>query len=90
MGSRGRAAKATQARDAQERKVVTKTATLYAVLQSRWLTPLEAATEVGVFALSQRCTEWRRAGVNVLDRWVVLPSGARVKSYHILDKESKA
>jgi len=40
--------------------------------------------------LSQRCGEWRRdpvlqaAGVIVLDKWVALPSGSRVKAYRIV------
>ena len=60
-----------------------KKATLLATLRRRWLTPLQAAQICGIFSLSQRCGEFRRAGHTVLDRWVDLPSGSRVKAYKV-------
>lgn len=61
----------------------TKTSDLYRTLCKRWLTPLEAVEACGIFSLSQRCGEFRREGHVVLDRWVTLPSGSRVKAYTI-------
>ena len=62
----------------------TKTADLYRTLCSRWLTPLEAVEACGIFSLSQRCGEFRREGHTVIDEWVKLPSGSRVKKYRIV------
>lgn len=62
----------------------TKTEKLVSVLKRRWLTPLEAVHAVGLYSLSQRCGELRRAGVNVISRWVKTPSGSRVKAYRVL------
>lgn len=56
---------------------------LIRVLSRRWLTALEAAHEVGVLALSQRCGDLRRAGVCVVDRWIKTSSGKRVTAYRI-------
>ncbi len=53
------------------------------LLKREWVTPIDALHKAQCFSLSQRCGELRRAGVNVVDRWVDLPSGKRVKSYHI-------
>jgi len=61
----------------------TKKTTLFRTLCRKWLTPLDAALECGVFALSQRCGDFRREGHCVIDKWVHLPSGARVKAYRI-------
>lgn len=52
-------------------------------LRMKWLTPMDAFFAVGCLSLSQRCGELRRAGVNVTDKWVRLPSGKRVKAYRI-------
>ena len=62
---------------------MTRTESLRRTLAVRWLTPLEAAQVCGVFSLSQRVGDFRRQGIEVMDRWVKLPSGARVKSYKI-------
>jgi hypothetical protein len=68
----------------------TKKATLFRTLCRRWLTPLEAVSLCGIYSLSQRCGEWRRDpvmyanGVTVLDKWVKLPSGSRVKAFRIV------
>jgi hypothetical protein len=53
------------------------------LLKTGWLTPLQSANMGGCLSLSQRVGELRRSGVVVLDRWVDLPSGARVKAYNI-------
>jgi hypothetical protein len=63
---------------------MTKKQALLAALRQRWLTPLEAAQQVGVFALSQRCGDLRREGHKVIDKWVDT-GAARVKAYHVLD-----
>ena len=62
----------------------TKKQTLFRTLCRKWLTPLDAALECGVFALSQRCGDFRREGHTVIDQWVTLASGARVKRYRIV------
>lgn len=59
--------------------------TLHSTLRRRWLTPLDAFQHCGCLSLSQRCGDLRRAGVQVLDKWVTLPSGKRVKSYRIVE-----
>lgn len=56
---------------------------LIRVMRRRWLTSLEAALEVGVLALSQRCGDLRRDGVCVVDKWVTTPTGKKVKAYRI-------
>lgn len=56
---------------------------LLIVLKQQWITPVDALSLAGCLSLSQRCGEFRRAGVVVLDRWVDLPNGKRVKSYHV-------
>jgi Helix-turn-helix domain len=47
------------------------------------LTPLVAAFELGVMALSQRMGELRRAGHPILVETVKLPSGKRVAGYSL-------
>lgn len=54
---------------------------LIALLQSGWTTPVQALNEAGCLSLSQRCGEFRRSGAKVLDKWVELPNGKRVKAY---------
>lgn len=63
---------------------MTMKADLLRVLKRRWLTSLEAVAAVGCWSLSQRAGELRRDGVQVLDKWVELPSGKRVKSYRVV------
>jgi len=57
---------------------------LIKLLSRKWVTPIVALNEVGCFSLSQRCGEMRAEGMNVLDKWVKLPSGKRVKAYRIV------
>ena len=63
---------------------MTKKADLFRTLTKRWLTPLDAVSACGIFSLSQRCGEFRRAGHSVIDKWVVMPSGSRVKAFRIV------
>jgi len=63
---------------------MTKKADLFRTLTKRWLTPLDAVSACGIFSLSQRCGEFRRAGHCVIDKWVALPSGSRVKAYRVV------
>lgn len=53
-------------------------------LRRRWLTPLDALERCQCLSLSQRCGDLRRAGVNVVSRWVDLAGGKRVKAYRIV------
>lgn len=57
---------------------------LLRLLQRKWVTPLVALSEAQCLSLSQRCGEFRREGVNVIDRWVKTPTGKRVKAYRIV------
>ena len=62
----------------------TKKAALLSLLRKRWLTPLESVQLVGIFSLSQRCGEFRREGLCVVDKWVTTYGGSRVKAYRIV------
>ncbi len=62
----------------------TKKDRLLNALKRRWLTPLEAVGECGLFSLSQRCGELKREGHCVIDKWVKLPSGSKVKAYRVV------
>lgn len=54
---------------------------LMKLLKRRWTTPLDALNQAQCLSLAQRVSEWRRAGVEINDKWVGLPSGKRVKAY---------
>lgn len=58
--------------------------TLLDLLKTRYVTPLDALTEAGCLSLSQRCGEFRKAGIKVLDKWVDLDNGKRVKAYTVV------
>lgn len=64
-------------------KTQCKKADLLALLQKQWVSPIEALTHCGIFSLAQRCSEWRAAGIEIADKWVESPSGARFKAYRI-------
>lgn len=57
---------------------------LLELLKTRYITPLDALKEAGCLSLSQRCGEFRRAGINVLDKWVHLDNGKKVKAYTVV------
>jgi len=57
---------------------------LLIVLKQQWITPVDALNLAGCLSLSQRCGDLRRAGVVVLDKWVQLPNGKRIKAYRVL------
>lgn len=59
--------------------------TLLDLLKTRYITPLDALTEAGCLSLSQRCGEFKRAGIQVLDKWVDLDNGKRVKAYMVVE-----
>ena len=61
-----------------------KKARTISLLKRGWLTAMECAQLGGVWSLSQRVSELRRDGSIVLDKWVDLPSGARIKSYKLI------
>jgi len=56
---------------------------LLTLLKRRWVTPLDALHLASCLSLSQRCGEFRRAGMKVLDKWVQLDGGKRVKAYRL-------
>lgn len=55
---------------------------LYKLLKKRWVSPIDALQLVGCMSLSQRCGEFRREGVLVVDAWCET-NGKRYKSYRI-------
>ena len=57
---------------------------LLELLKTQWVTPVDALQKAHCFSLSQRCGEFRRAGVNVLDKWVKTDSGKKVKAYKVV------
>ena len=54
------------------------------LLKREWVTPIDALERVRCFSLSQRCGEFRRDGVKVLDKWVQTPTGKRIKAYRVV------
>jgi hypothetical protein len=56
---------------------------LLTLLKEGWVTPVSALEQAQCFSLSQRVGEFSRQGWNVIKEWVDLPSGKRVKRYHI-------
>ena len=62
----------------------TKKAKLLALLRRQYVTPIDALNKCGIFSLAQRVSEWRRDGHVIGDKWIVTPSGARVKAYRLL------
>lgn len=63
---------------------MTKTQRLMKLLRRQYVTPLECLEQTGLMTLSQRVSEMRAAGFKVIDKWVDLPSGARVKAYRLI------
>jgi hypothetical protein len=47
------------------------------------LTVLTAIKYIGCYALSQRCSELRREGFAIKDRWVETNKGKRIKQYYL-------
>lgn len=62
----------------------TKKETLFTLLRKQYVTPIDALNKCGIFSLAQRVSEWRRDGHLIGDRWVITPSGARIKAYKLL------
>ena len=62
---------------------MTQQQTLIRALKRRAFTSLEAAETLGVWALSQRCSELIREGVKVRKQWVTTQTGKRVMRYSI-------
>lgn len=60
---------------------ITKEERALKLVKRQWTTPMDALQKCGLFTLSQRVSEWRAAGISIRDKWVDLPSGARVKAY---------
>ena len=48
-----------------------------------WVTPIQALEYAKVFRLAARVAEIKATGVNVVDRWELLPTGKRVKAYRL-------
>lgn len=62
----------------------TKKDNLFSLLRRQYVTPIDALNKCGIFSLAQRVSEWRRDGHLIGDKWIVTPSGARVKAYRLL------
>lgn len=56
------------------------------LLKREWVTPIVALEKASCFSLSQRVGNFLRDGINVQKKWVELPNGKRVMSYHIPEK----
>lgn len=56
---------------------------LVSLMKRRYVTPLDALEHAQCLSLSQRAGDLRRAGIKVLDKWIELPNGKRVKGYRI-------
>jgi hypothetical protein len=54
------------------------------------LTVAEAMGRYDIFALSQRCTDLRKAGYPVTSEMIVVASGKRVARYRLADEEMVA
>jgi hypothetical protein len=59
------------------------------MLRTGWTTSMSCAMRGGVWSLAQRVSEMRADGLVVSDKWVEMPSGARIKSYRIFDSRQK-
>lgn len=57
---------------------------LLQLLKRQWVTPLIALEKAHCLSLSQRCGQFRREGMKVVDKWVDLPNGKRVESYRVV------
>jgi hypothetical protein len=77
--------------------MMTMKADLMAELLKGWVTPIDALQKCNCFSLSQRCGEFRREHDNtfpftnyskrppmIIDKWVKLPNGKRVKAYRAI------
>lgn len=62
----------------------TKKDNLFSLLRRQYVTPIDALNQCGIFSLAQRVSEWRRDGHLIGDKWIVTPSGARLKAYRLL------
>lgn len=56
---------------------------LLALLRRQWTTPMDALRHCQCMSLAQRVSEWRSLH-RIIDKWVKLPSGKRVKAYKIV------
>lgn len=63
-------------------KTETMESRLLKLLKRKWVTPLTALHEVGCLSLAQRCSEFRRQGIRISDRWLRF-NGKRIKQYRI-------
>lgn len=62
----------------------TLTSRIESTLKRRWLT-VEQAVHLGLgHDLRARVSEYKRLGCNVVDKWIKLPSGARIKAWRIV------
>lgn len=61
----------------------TMTEKLCKLMRRRYVTPLDALQHANCLSLSQRAGDMRRAGMNVIDKWIDLPGGKRVKGYKL-------
>jgi Helix-turn-helix domain len=56
---------------------------LYDLLKKKWVSPITALNEANCFSLAQRVSNWRADGIVILDKWIDLPNGKRVKAYKL-------
>jgi hypothetical protein len=58
----------------------TKCEKLFHMLGKRWMTAADSMELCGVLSLSQRVSEWRAEGVQIMDKWLEV-DGSRFKMY---------
>lgn len=56
---------------------------LLALLARQWVTPISALQHCQCLSLAQRCSEWRRDGMPIFDKWVQ-SNGKRFKAYKLI------
>ena len=57
---------------------------LLSLLARKWVTPLVALNECNCLSLAQRVSEWRRADLPIVGKWVDTPTGKRVMAYRLI------
>jgi len=62
---------------------MTKTEHLRRLLKRQWVSPLECLELCGLMTLSQRCSEFKAAGMPLKKKPLKLASGTTVMSYRL-------
>jgi hypothetical protein len=52
---------------------------LFKLMKRKWVSPAVAASELNYYCLAQRVSEWRRAGIKVVDQLIPHSSAKRYR-----------